>query len=349
MLILRHHFCLSLGCSLFLLLFSASGTNAVFADDLPTVAEVLPTANSSDAARKSDRLRVGLALGGGGTRGAAHVMIIRELERAGIPIDVISGTSMGAIVGGLYSAGLSTEALERKFEDRSLMKSFMTVPLWMRIVIAPVLLVPRFVGHKPYDGLYYGNKFKNYLEKSVPGEGRNMEALKVRFSAVALNIADGTIAKLETGNVATALQASSAVPGLRKPVQIGDELYVDGGVAVNLPVRQAREMGADFVIAVCVDERIRRTPLDSFRKVGSVAQRVVNLQLQSIDKVQSQDADIVLHPLVDGIGLISTKPSDARKAMDAGTVAVREAMPQIKAKLSERGLHVGVAGTGTSH
>lgn len=348
MLILRDHSRLFVACSLLLLLLSVGGTSATFANDGAHVTESRPTENSSDAI--SDRRpRIGLALGGGGTRGAAHVTVIRELERAGVPIDVIAGTSMGAIVGGLYSAGVSTEALEKKFEDQSLMKSFMTVPLWLRIAIAPVLLVPRFVGHKPYDGLYCGNKFKNYLEQSVPHDSRNMKALKVRFSAIALNIADGTIAKLETGNVATALQASSAVPGLRKPVQIGDELYVDGGVAVNLPVRQAREMGADFVIAVCVDERIERTPLDNFRRVGSVAQRVVNLQLQSIDNVQGQEADIVLHPQVDGIGLISTKPSDARKAMDAGTAAVREAMPQIKAKLAELGLRVGLAGSDTVH
>ncbi|MBY0549071.1 MAG: patatin-like phospholipase family protein [Candidatus Obscuribacterales bacterium] len=331
--------CLSLGS-----LLSISPI-AAFADGGTGTPELRRAANSSDSIT-TPRPLIGLALGGGGTRGAAHVTIIRELERAGIPIDFIAGTSMGAIVGGLYSAGVSTEVLERKFKDQSLMKSFMTVPLWMRVAIAPILFVPRLVGHKPYDGLYYGNKFRHYLDQSVPQEGRKIEDLRIRFSAVALNIADGTIAKLSTGNLASALQASSAVPGLRKPVQIENELYVDGGVSVNLPVRQVREMGASFVIAVCVDERIKRIPLDNFRKVGSVAQRVVSLQLQTIDKEQGQVADVLIHPQVDGIGLISTKPSDAVRAMDAGTEAIKEAMPRIKEGLAARGLHLGLAGIG---
>lgn len=340
---------LFLTCSLLLLLVSSTATNSTCASEGITANQSSQTINSADAMQPARRPRIGLALGGGGTRGAAHVTVIKELERAGIPIDFVAGTSMGAIVGGLYSAGVSTEDLEKQFENQSLMRSFMTVPLWIRIAIAPVLLTPRFVGHKPYDGLYYGNKFKNHLEKSVPPNGRKIEELKIGFAAVALNIADGTVACLKTGNLAKAMQASSAVPGLRKPVQIGDELYVDGGVAVNLPVKQAREMGADFVIAVCVDERIKRAPLDNFRRVGSVAQRVVNLQLRNIDKVQGEDADVLIHPQVDGIGLISTNPDDAKKALDAGTAAIREALPEIKAKLAERGFQVGLAGTDTIH
>jgi NTE family protein len=319
---------------------------AVLAEGGIAASNVRPSAQSLDP-KTAPRPRIGLALGGGGTRGAAHISIIKELEREGIPIDFIAGTSMGAIVGGLYSSGVSTDVLERKFKDQSLMKSFMTVPLWIRVAMAPILLVPRFVGHKPYDGLYCGNKFRHYLDSSVPPEGRKIENLRIRFSAVALNIADGTIAMLSTGNLASALQASSAVPGLRKPVQIESELYVDGGVSANLPVRQVREMGADFVIAVCVDERIKRVPLDDFRKVGSVAQRVVSLQLQSIDKDQGQAADVLIHPQVDGIGLISTKPADAVRAIDAGAKAIKEAMPLIKEELASRGLHFGLAGIGT--
>lgn len=112
---------------------------AAFADGGTGTPEVRRVANSSDS-KTTLRPMIGLALGGGGTRGAAHVSIIRELEREGIPIDFIAGTSMGAIVGGLYSAGVSTEVLERKFKDQSLMKSFMTVPLWIRVAIAPTHL-----------------------------------------------------------------------------------------------------------------------------------------------------------------------------------------------------------------
>ena len=100
---------------------------------------------------------VGLALGGGGTRGAAHVGVLRVLEEEGIPIDCIAGTSMGAIVGGLYSAGVPLDTIQKTFDDGKLMHSYMTVPLFVRILAAPVLLLPRVVGYHPYDGLYNGN------------------------------------------------------------------------------------------------------------------------------------------------------------------------------------------------
>jgi NTE family protein len=283
-------------------------------------------------------LRVGLALGGGGTRGAAHVGVLRVLQREGIPINAIAGTSMGAIVGGLYAAGVSVDALQQKFDDRSLMTHFMTVPLSVRVVVAPVMVVPRAFGHHAYDGLYKGGKFRKYLDASVPQFEQNIEELKIPFAAVALDVVDGKPYRLSKGNLGYALQASSAVPGLRKPVQIGDQLFVDGGVVENVPVDEARAMGSDIVIAVDVDERFDPVPLDTFRAMGSMAKRMVALQLANVDAPQLKHADIVIHPMVDGIGLISTKADDAKRAMKAGEKAAEEALPAIKAKLSQMGI-----------
>lgn len=283
-------------------------------------------------------LRVGLALGGGGTRGAAHVGVLKVLKQAGVPIDCIAGTSMGSIVGGLYCAGVPIATMEEKFRDQSLMKAFMTVPLAVRVGAAPILLIPRLFGDRPYDGLYKGNRFRKYLIKAIPLPERNIEELKVPFSAVSLNIVDGKVYRLATGSLGYAMQASSAVPGLRKPVQIGDRLFVDGGVAANVPVSQTKEMGADFIIAVDVDERFQPVPLDTFRKIGSVAERIVKWQLATNDAPLCQQADIVIHPNVDGIGLVSTRKADLARAIEAGEQAAREALPDIKKKLAEVGV-----------
>lgn len=288
-----------------------------------------------------DRKKVGLALGGGGTRGAAHVTVLKVLKENGIPIDYIAGTSMGAVVGGMYAAGVPLNDIESKFKDCSLMKSFMTVPLGVRIVAAPIMLLPRLWSH-PYDGLYRGNKFRNYLVDSMPSTGKNIEDLKIPYCAVALSLIDGKPHRISSGSLGYAMQASSAVPGLRKPVEINNNLFVDGGVAANVPVNQCREMGADIVIAVCVDERFDGQTLNHFRKIGSVSKRMVTWDLYDMDERLMSGADIVIHPNVNGIGLISTKKSDAKKALAAGTSAAQEMIPAIKRKLEEAG--VGMAG-----
>jgi NTE family protein len=259
---------------------------------------------------------------------------LKVLQREGITVDCIVGTSIGAIVGGLYSAGVPLPAIEEGFSDGSLMRAFMTVPLNLRLAAAPLLLIARTV-HHPYDGLYKGNKFRKYLGKLLVGYPNQIENLKIPFAAVALNVVDGKAYKLSKGDLGYVMQASSAVPGLRKPVLIDNNLYVDGGVVANLPVRQARELGADIVIAVDVDERIEQVPLDTFRRVGSIAERILLLQLANNDAAQTAVADVVIHPQVDGIGLISTKVSDTRRGLKEGELAAQEALPQIKAKLAK--------------
>ncbi len=284
------------------------------------------------------RPKVGLALGGGGTRGAAHVGVLRVLLQEGVPIDCIAGTSMGSVVGGLYCAGLSVDEIQDKFTTKKLMGSFLTVPLGVRVAAIPIFYVPRIFGIKQYDGFYRGGKFRHFLNTSVPECSRDIENLKTPFGAVALNLIDGKIYLLNKGDLGRALQASSAVPVLRKPVAIGDQLFVDGGVTANLPVRQAKELGADIVIAVDVDERFQPVPQKTFKQIGSVAHRVMTLHLSKVDEDQVNFADVVIHPEVNGIGLISTKSDDIKSAIAAGEAAARAAMPEIRRKLLVNGI-----------
>lgn len=292
---------------------------------------------TTKVASSHGKLKVGLALGGGGTRGGAHVGVLKVFEEEGIPVDMICGTSIGAIVGGMYAAGVPIEDITANMLSGGVMKSFMTVPVPVRILVSPIMLIPRLWKH-PYDGLYKGNLFRNYMLSKIPPAMHNIENLKIPFSAVAFNILDCKEYAISSGNIGYAIQASSAVPGLRKPVEIDGKLFVDGGVCTNLPVEQTRAKGADIIIAVDVDERLLDENSNTFRKMGSVTKRMVTYELANEDLNQQKLADIVIHPNVDGIGLISTKKKDMVRAYEAGIKAAREAMPAIKAKLQQVGL-----------
>jgi len=296
---------------------------------------VPPACWAGDQALPAHKPKVALALGGGGTRGAAHVGVLRVLEQEGIPVDMVVGTSMGSIVGGLYCAGVSVDELEAMFDKQTVMKNFMTVSLPVRLAAVPIFAIPHLFGWNPYDGFYFGNKLRKYLNSSLPEDRREIEKLKLPFAAVTTNLLDGQPHVITRGNVSRAMQASSAVPVLRRPV-LWDEngLLVDGAMVANVPVVPARELGADFVIAVDVDERLCRVPDSQFRKIGSVSKRIEQVYLARADAVQLKRADVVIHPNVDGIGLLSTKISDAKAAIRAGEAATRAAIPEIRARLN---------------
>jgi NTE family protein len=310
------------------------------------------TASAKDAAMASDnavakplseipighngRPRIGLALGGGGTRGVAHAAVLRVLENGGIPVDCIAGTSMGAIVGGLYSAGFTPEQIHECFRDRSMLKSYQTVPIPLRVALIPFFAIPRLFGHHPYDGLYRGNKFANYIDNKVPENRRNIEGLKIPFVAVASNLLDGKPYTIAKGDLGRALQGSSAIPQLRRPLPWQDQLLVDGGVVANLPVDQCRNMGADIVIAVDVDEELCTLADDHFRKVGSVSYRCLNMYLTTLDRVPMSRADFVIHPDVAGIELLSSKDCDIQEAYHRGEKAAEAALPGLTQLIKSR-------------
>lgn len=290
---------------------------------------------AAEADNQSQRPTVALALGGGGTRGIAHIGVLRVLQEEGIPIDAVAGTSMGALIGGLYCAGLSCDEIDKVFHKRAAIRSFNTVPLWVRVAVIPITITPRLFGHHPYEGLYRGNKFAKYVSNLVPPDKRNIENLKPPFWAIASNLLDGQAHAIKCGDIGRAVQASAAIPVLRRPVEIGDMLMIDGGILENVPTEHAREMGCDYVIAVDVDQRVMPVEAKTFRALGSVSNRVINMSLCRIDDPQLAMADAVIQPDLRGIKLLSYKPSDYIKALHAGEEAARAAVPFLKEQLEE--------------
>jgi len=173
--------------------------------------------------------RIGIALGGGAVRGAAHIGVLRLLEREGIRPDFIAGTSVGAIIGGAYAAGRSTDDLEALFSELD----------WFSLV-RPSFRLRRSL----LDTRRLGSLLRDKLGLTT------FEALRIPFAAVACDLQTGERVALTRGDLVRAIQASGALPGIFPPEQIDGRMLMDGGIVENLPARVAREMGAELVIAV---------------------------------------------------------------------------------------------------
>lgn len=291
-----------------------------------------PAISAPEAER---RPKVGLALAGGGTRGCAHIGVIRVLKQEGIPIDCIAGTSIGSIVGGLYASGVSLDQIEALVSNKKLLHAYDTVPIPVRVALIPIFAIPHLFGYHHYDGLYRGNVFANFIRSCAPEEHRNIESFPIRFAAVASNLLDCKAYAIKSGDIGKAVQASSAIPFLRRPVEIDDKLLIDGGIVLNLPVDQARELGADFVIAVDIDDNLKKLDKKDFYKIGSGLDRAMNMHLSAVDSYQLAKADFVIHPDVTGITLLDGDPKSARAAIKAGEEIARKLLPVLKQKYQE--------------
>jgi len=284
------------------------------------------------------RPKIGLALGGGGARGAATVGVLKIFDQAGIKFDCVTGTSIGAVIGGFYVLGATPDEMEQEFRNGAVMRSFMTVPLGVRVLASPLFSVLSVFDTNKYDGLYGGEKFRKYLTSKLTAKVVRIEDLKKPFAAIALNVIDGKGYMIQKGDIGYAMQASCAIPALRKPVEIDGMLFSDGGVICNLPVKQCRDLGADFVVAVNIDEPFERLPLKHFTRPGSMASRLLAWELFDIDQAQEGFADITVHPDTRGISLISTRKSDAARGLAAGEAAGRAALPELLRMLKKVGV-----------
>lgn len=277
-----------------------------------------------------ERKTMALALGGGGVRGAAHIGVLRVFEEEHIPVDYIVGNSMGAIIGGSYAAGVPLDKLEECGLSKKMRKAYL--PGWAsRIIAAPIEKIT-CVFHKNYAGLWSGEKFQRYLESYLP-PGMRVEQTKIPFSAVATNLRDGEAYRISEGNLATAIRASSTMTPFLKPVEIGERLYIDGGLRANLPASAAKDTNADVVVAVLVDEPLRVLPKKTFCHYKGIGKRVGDVILSVTDEHQLEFADIIIKPDITGIKVLSKKPEDIAKAIQAGEEAARKALPLLRKRM----------------
>ncbi len=252
----------------------------------------------------SERPKIGLALSGGGARGAAHIGVLKVLEELNIPIDYIAGTSMGAIVGGLYAVGRSPEEIEKVALETNwtaIMLDRSTGEDWwerIRNVDGSALLT---MDGLP-QGLVTGHKLYTMLNQNAGVTLGSFDELPIPFRAVSVDIESGRKYVHESGKLADALWGSMAVPGVFAPVEIGGQMLMDGGIVSNLPIDLVREMGADIVIAVNVTTPLfKREELDSFIRISNQLIRLMT-SMNSNQQIETlRSGDVLIEPQLDGI------------------------------------------------
>jgi NTE family protein len=272
-----------------------------------------PLPQQTVQAKSPRQIRVGLALGGGAARGFAHIGVIKALEAQGIVPDLVVGTSAGSLVGALYAAGNNGFALHKL----ALEMDEATISDWS---------VPFFA---KATGVLKGEALQNYVNRTV--NNVPLEKLKMPFGAVATDLNSGQPILFQRGNTGAAVRASSAVPSVFQPVRIGDHSYVDGGLVSPVPVRFAREMGADFVIAVNISSQPDAQPSTSNL---DVLLQTFAIMGQSINYYELKDADIVIQPR---LGTMKGNDFPGRNtAILAGEQATAAVMAEIKRKLNAK-------------
>ncbi|MQR01283.1 patatin-like phospholipase family protein [Glaciimonas soli] len=286
------------------------------------------------------RPRIGLVLSGGGARGYAHLGVLKVLEELHVPVDYIAGTSMGAVVGGLYASGLSANNLETKLNKTNLSdiafdrneRQQLTESQREDNYQYPIGLNAGYGDGKLKipAGLVQGNRLLALMQNwtpQLPGN-INFDDLPIPFRAVATDLGTGEEVVLTHGSLPRAIRSSMAVPGLFAPYELDGRTLVDGGLVSNLPVQQARDMGADIIIAVNIS-----TPLEdaaNLESATSVAQQMITILLRQNVKAQLallKPDDVLIEP---DLGDISV--TDFARGKD-GVAAGEKAAQQMTEKL----------------
>ena len=253
--------------------------------------------------------KIALVLGGGAVRGFAHIGVIKTLEAHGIVPDMVVGTSAGSVVGALYAGGYSGFELQKiafQLEQES-------VGDWVL----------------PDRGFIKGEMLQNFINKAL--QNRPIERLNKSFAAVTTELQTGELAVFRRGNTGMAVRASSSVPGVFQPVNIGGKEYVDGGLVSPVPVRAARGMGADIVIAVDISGKPKNVRLNDTIDIFLQAFSIMG---QTIGRYELAEADVVIRPQTGTIG--ATEFDQKHLAIMEGEKAALAALPLIRSRLQQK-------------
>lgn len=253
-------------------------------------------------------VRIGLALGGGATKGFAHIGVIKVLEANGFTPEVVAGTSVGSVVGALYASGMDAQTLEQKAMALN------------EGTIRDLQLSAA--------GLVKGRKLQDFINEQVGNQP--LDKLPKPFVAVATRLEDGKRTVFARGNTGQAVRASSSIPGLFEAVKIGKYHYVDGGVISPVPVDAARELGADVVVAVDISDKPRgKTPTSMLDTMN----QSIAIMGQKLGQLELANADVVVRPQVLDIGTLDF--SKRSQAIAEGEKAALAALPELQRKVQQ--------------
>ena len=265
--------------------------------------------SSPPAAPAKPKAVVALALGGGASKGFAHIGVLKVLQENRIPVDIVTGTSAGAVVGSLYAPRMRPHQLE--LEAKILQKTDV-VDLTLST-----------------SGFIKGDKLQDFINQKV--RNRQIQQFPKKFAAVATEFGTGRMAAFNYGNAGQAVRASVSIPNVFQPTVINGKRYVDGGLVAPVPVTAARNMGANVVIAVDISARPAKLGSGGF-----LAYLDQSLNIMSAAALNSElsKADVVIKPQVQRLGAVGGFDEKAQ-AIQLGEQAARAALPQIRAALAK--------------
>ena len=286
------------------------------------------------------KLKVGLALGGGGARGLAHIGVLKVLERENIPIDLITGTSMGAIIGAVYALKKDISAIEKITEKYSKISEF-NIDL-------------SFSEKERKDKPFFLKKISDFLKKGYilnleltrkyinDGEGprkvieelvnnKTFEDTQIPFAVVAADLVRGEKVIIRRGKLFDALLASASIPGMFPPVILDKKILVDGGIVDVVPIEVAQSLGANFVIAVSVSQTIKKRA--EFSNAVEILFRSDSITSAELRKLQLSFADVVITPKVGRFHWSDfSKPE---QCVREGEIAAQNVILELKKKLKK--------------
>ena len=253
---------------------------------------------------------VAVVLSGGVALGFSHIGVLKAIEAAGIPIDMIAGTSMGGLVGGLYAAGYSPNDIEKVTTDTDWLQMFIAPNSFLTYLSGPVIDDHKMLISFNFDshgigktlGIIPDQQILNKLSRLLirVSDIRDFDNLPVPFRCVATDLLSGEERIFDSGRLIESLRASMSIPGLFAPYPIDGNYYIDGGIVNNLPVNAALEMGADFVIVVNTDSERPDSILD-FSSVVDIIIRTAEVVINANEAVQEENADILIKPDLSGL------------------------------------------------
>ena len=288
------------------------------------------------SAKDNKNLKIALVLSGGGVKGYAHLGVLRVLERENIKIDYITGTSIGALIGTLYSIGYSIDEIEKFLDDINVSSFLETVTDNTNLSLEKKESLKKYSAYLSFD-----NKLNFSFPKGLKGTGEEYLILKkilgkyeymdsfdnfpIPLRIVATNLNTGETKAFSKGDVAKVLIASMAIPSIFEPMKIDGEIYVDGLVSRNLPVEEAYEMGADIVIASDIGAPV--VEKDDYN-ILSVMSQANTIQASNITKVSREKASILISPDIKDISAIAS--SKKEELMKLGKVAAEKEIDKIR-------------------
>ena len=269
--------------------------------------------------------KIGLSLAGGGAKGFAHVGVLKVLDSLGVKVDYISGTSMGAIIGGLYASGYTGKDIEKIVTDTDFYslirdpKSRTESTFFNKSVDKYLLSIPLKNGKINLPSSISSGQKNVYLLKELFKNVSTIEdfsKLPIPFMCVATNLESGNMQIFEKGDLVQSIMASSAFPSLMDPVKIGDSIYIDGAMTVNYPSKPLKDKGIDIVIGVDLNQDLSKR--EDLNNIISILNQVIDFGIQKDTKRQYKFTDINIKPNLKG--MTATSYDDKKKILDSGFV-----------------------------